>query len=349
MVDAAERRAVRGGGAAARRDADRADAARPPAEDGDDRARPPRRVRPEARPGRRGRAGVPGAQRARRRARRARHRDGRLSARRDGEVLEAAIQQFYELRAAPPEVHVPAEPDDRDALETWLSERAGRARPHRRAAARREARAGRSREPQRRARLSDPLQPGDGRAVRRARDAARTCSRCRRCRAASSASTSRRSRAARPSRRWSSARTAGCGEAEYRKFRIQGLGTGGRAGLGRSAEPGADSPSPAESRAASPRRLRGDARSRAAPLPQAARAGRAVSGSDPDRRRQGTAVGGLRGARGARAREPGRGRASRRRRSCSSRATARIRSRWPRTIRRCCCCSASATKRTASR
>jgi excinuclease ABC subunit C len=45
---------------------------------------------------------------------------------REGEVLEAGIQQFYELRTAPPEVHVPAEPDDRDALESWLSERAGR-------------------------------------------------------------------------------------------------------------------------------------------------------------------------------------------------------------------------------
>src|SRR2546425_406795 len=44
----------------------------------------------------------------------------------EGEVLEAAIAQFYELRGAPPEIHVPSEPDDRDALETWLSERAGR-------------------------------------------------------------------------------------------------------------------------------------------------------------------------------------------------------------------------------
>ena len=43
----------------------------------------------------------------------------------DGEVLEAAIQQFYELRDAPPEMHVPAEPDEREALETWLSDRAG--------------------------------------------------------------------------------------------------------------------------------------------------------------------------------------------------------------------------------
>ena len=44
----------------------------------------------------------------------------------EGEVLEAALQQFYELRGAPPEIHVPSEPADRDALETWLSERAGR-------------------------------------------------------------------------------------------------------------------------------------------------------------------------------------------------------------------------------
>src|SRR6266849_1110029 len=43
---------------------------------------------------------------------------------RDGEVLEAALQQFYELRVAPPDIHVPAEPDEREALETWLAERA---------------------------------------------------------------------------------------------------------------------------------------------------------------------------------------------------------------------------------
>jgi excinuclease ABC subunit C len=44
----------------------------------------------------------------------------------EGEVLEAAIQQFYEVRGAPPEVHVPAPPEDHEALETWLSERAAR-------------------------------------------------------------------------------------------------------------------------------------------------------------------------------------------------------------------------------
>src|SRR3954453_19535128 len=44
----------------------------------------------------------------------------------DAEVLEAAIQQFYELRGAPAEIYVPAEPADRDELEIWLSERANR-------------------------------------------------------------------------------------------------------------------------------------------------------------------------------------------------------------------------------
>jgi excinuclease ABC subunit C len=44
----------------------------------------------------------------------------------EGEVLEAALQQFYEHRGAPPEIDVPCEPDERDALESWLSERAGR-------------------------------------------------------------------------------------------------------------------------------------------------------------------------------------------------------------------------------
>src|SRR6266487_194164 len=44
----------------------------------------------------------------------------------EGEVLEAAIAQFYELRGAPPEVHVPAEPNEREALESWLSARVNR-------------------------------------------------------------------------------------------------------------------------------------------------------------------------------------------------------------------------------
>ncbi len=44
----------------------------------------------------------------------------------EGDALEAAIQQFYELRTAPAEIHVPAEPNEREALESWLADRAGR-------------------------------------------------------------------------------------------------------------------------------------------------------------------------------------------------------------------------------
>lgn len=45
----------------------------------------------------------------------------------DAAVLTAALQQFYEDRVPPPEIHVPVEPDDRDALVEWLIERSGHA------------------------------------------------------------------------------------------------------------------------------------------------------------------------------------------------------------------------------
>ncbi|HEX7779617.1 MAG TPA: excinuclease ABC subunit UvrC [Vicinamibacterales bacterium] len=47
---------------------------------------------------------------------------------RDGDLLTAAVQQFYADREPPPEVHLPEElpPDDRDAIEGWLAKRAGR-------------------------------------------------------------------------------------------------------------------------------------------------------------------------------------------------------------------------------
>src|SRR5437773_2301671 len=44
----------------------------------------------------------------------------------ESDILEAAIEQFYELRMAPPDIHVPGAPAEQDALEAWLSERAGR-------------------------------------------------------------------------------------------------------------------------------------------------------------------------------------------------------------------------------
>ena len=90
----------------------------------------------------------------------------------EGEVLEAAMQQFYELRPAPPDIHVPSEPDEREALETWLSDAGRPPRAHRRAAARRETRTRRAGDAQRGPRLHHAVQPGDGGAVRRARNAA---------------------------------------------------------------------------------------------------------------------------------------------------------------------------------
>ena len=42
------------------------------------------------------------------------------------EIVQAALQQFYEVRTAPPEVHVPVELEDHEAIESWLSERSGR-------------------------------------------------------------------------------------------------------------------------------------------------------------------------------------------------------------------------------
>jgi excinuclease ABC subunit C len=44
----------------------------------------------------------------------------------DADVLQAAVQQFYDLRVAPAEINLPVEIEDGDALEAWLSDRAGR-------------------------------------------------------------------------------------------------------------------------------------------------------------------------------------------------------------------------------
>ena len=166
------------------------------------------------RAGRRGDPGLPGAERTGRRARRAREPRRRSSGRATARCSRRRIQQFYELRVAPPDIHVPAEPDEREALETLAVGARRAARAHRRAAARREARPRRSGEPQRVAGVPDRG------SIRRPRP---STTRSRRCSAVlasadaaaarSSASTSRRFRAARPSRRWSSARTAACGAA----------------------------------------------------------------------------------------------------------------------------------------
>ena len=44
----------------------------------------------------------------------------------EADVTEAGLQQFYEVRVPPPEVHVAVPPHDAELIETWLSERAGR-------------------------------------------------------------------------------------------------------------------------------------------------------------------------------------------------------------------------------
>ena len=44
----------------------------------------------------------------------------------DREVLEAVLQQFYDVRVAPSEINLPFDIEDTEAIEAWLSERSGR-------------------------------------------------------------------------------------------------------------------------------------------------------------------------------------------------------------------------------
>jgi excinuclease ABC subunit C len=45
---------------------------------------------------------------------------------RDADVLQATLQQFYEMRLPPAEIDVPIDVEDSEAMEEWLSSRAGR-------------------------------------------------------------------------------------------------------------------------------------------------------------------------------------------------------------------------------
>jgi excinuclease ABC subunit C len=45
---------------------------------------------------------------------------------RDADVLQATLQQFYEMRVPPSEIDLPVDIEDCDAMEEWLSSRAGR-------------------------------------------------------------------------------------------------------------------------------------------------------------------------------------------------------------------------------
>ena len=236
------------------------------------------------------------------------HRGARSSAPGDGEVLEAAIQQFYELRVAPPEVHVPAEPDEREALETWLSERAGRRvrivvpqRGEKRGlvdlANRNAALAYQSRFNQTTAAQYDALETLQAVLGLPALPRRIECF---------DISTIQGSETV--------ASMVVCEDGrmrrgEYRKFRIRGLETGGwRLELGgwSSAATSAASLQPPSPSRQSNNDFAAMHEVVLPPLSQAARAGRAVSRSDPDRRRQGTAVGRVRGARRAGAGQSGR-------------------------------------------
>ncbi len=129
-------------------------------------------------------------------------------ARKDADVLEAAVQQFYEDRVAPAEINLPLEIDDAEAIEAWLTARAGggcglpcpagatSAPWWNSPPATRSSRTGRSstRIPPPTSTRSKPCAPRSG---------------CRPSRAASNALTSRPSRAARRWPRWWSAKTGG--------------------------------------------------------------------------------------------------------------------------------------------
>ncbi len=204
-------RAVRGGGASARRRANRSDAARSPAED---RHRPhgrSRRVRPAHGTGRRGRPRVRDAERQSARARGARRERGHF---RIGGGNSAGLGRAVLRRSAGSRRGASVERRRRRGAARGVALGArGSPRAGDRAEARRQARPRRSRRAQRAHRLSGEADRHGLVAVRRARDAALDAGACRPFRDASSASTSRRFRAARPWRRWSCAKTARCGRA----------------------------------------------------------------------------------------------------------------------------------------
>ncbi len=195
---------------------------------------------------------------------------------RDGEILEAALQQFYELRVAPPEIHLPAEPDEREALETWLAERSGQRvrivvpqRGEKRGLidlANRNAALGyQSRFNQTTAAQYDALETLQSIVGLPALPRRIECF---------DISTIQGSETV--------AAMVVCEDgrmrrSEYRKYRIRGLRLEA-GGLGLEAT-GPQPPAPSLQQ-----RFRRHARSRASSIPQAARAGRAVSRSDPHRR-----------------------------------------------------------------
>ena len=239
------------------------------------------------------------------------------------ETVQAAVQQFYEVRAAPPEVHVPVEIEDRDALERWLSERAGRKvkltvprRGDKRGLldlATRNAALGYrthySDEAQARGAALEELRRVLGLGVLPRRIECFDISTIQGSETVGSMVVCVDGRLVRK---------------EYRKYRVRGGGWGKE----RTAPPGRTPQSISSSRVRaclersrrfdwrhrrrSPEalgRFRGDARGGRSAMPPAARRWRSTARPGGHRRRQGAALGRLRSVRGARALEPGRGRA----------------------------------------
>ena len=127
------------------------------------------------------------------------------------DVLQAALQQFYADRPAPPEVHIPI------ALQRFRHRDARRLAVRRRpdaasgSSSRRAARSAAC-STWRRATPRSRIRRASTRTSRRTTTRSRPCARCSRfppCRDGSSASTFRRSKGPRPSHRWWSAKTAG--------------------------------------------------------------------------------------------------------------------------------------------
>ena len=228
------------------------------------------------------------------------------------ETVQAAVQQFYEARTAPPEVHLPVEIDEPEVLASWLGERAGRKvritvpkRGEKRGlldlATRNAALAYRSRysdEARTGAAALDELRVTLGLPVAPRRIECFDISTLQGAETVGSMVVCEDGRAARK---------------EYRKYRVRGTRLGRaahRVARRASAPPAARRRDPgAGRRGPSAGRLRGDARGGRPAVSAAARRRRAVARPGGDRRRPRAAVVRLRGLRVARPVEPGGGRA----------------------------------------
>ncbi len=211
---------------------------------------------------------------------------------REQDVLQAAVQQFYEDRVPPPEIHLPLDLGEADAtlLEEWLSSRAAR-RVRLVVPKRGEKRgllelAGRNAEIAYQQRFNENTAANyDALETLRAVLALPAVPRRIECFDISTIQGSE-----------TVASMVVCEDGrmrkgEYRKFKIRGTALGGSAfgarsrptcaGLRDAASSDEFRAPNAERRAPNPRRLRLDARSRAAALPARARGGGAVPRSDP--------------------------------------------------------------------